>query len=85
MARKAQIEGYQTTSRWFRVIADRFDWMPKPTVMVSFKKGDIGYRPTACIEAGLAEGAIEVIEKPAGYHVDKNGDVLLDDAKVTIK
>lgn len=66
-------------SRWFRVIADRFDWMPKPTVMVSFKRGDIGYKPQACIDAGLASGAIELIAKPRGATVDKAGRVHLGD------
>jgi len=44
--------------------------------MVSFPHGTIGYRPHACIEAGLAAGVIEVIEKPVGYSVDKAGNVV---------
>lgn len=79
MARKAQIEEVPTGSRWFKVTGERFDWMPKPTVMISFRQGQIGYRPTACIEAGLAAGVIEVIAKPAGYSVDKAGNVVRDD------
>lgn len=45
------------------MIAERFDWSPKRGVMVSFKKGQVGYRPLKCIEAGLAIGAIELIEE----------------------
>lgn len=63
-------------SRWFRVIDERFDWVPKHGVMVSFPKGSIGYRPLDCIESGLAMGAIEVIDKPAGYSLDKAGNVV---------
>lgn len=79
MARKAQIDEVQPTSRWFRVTGERFDWIPKPMTMISFPKGAIGYRPLACIEAGKAAGVIEVIDKPAGYSVDKAGNVVRDD------
>jgi len=65
------------SSRWFRVTGERFDWMPKPNVMISFLHGSIGYRPQACIDAGLAAEVIEVIEKPKGYSVDKAGNVLV--------
>ena len=68
----------QPSSRWFRVTGDRFDWQPKTNVMISFPKGSIGYRPQACIDAGLAAGVIEVIEKPEGYSVDKAGQVVKD-------
>lgn len=64
------------SSRWFRVTGDRFDWMPTPRTMISFPHGSIGYRPQACIDAGLATGVIEVIDKPAGYAVDKAGNVI---------
>ena len=63
-------------SRWFRVIAENWDWMPSRNVMVSFKRGVVDFRPLACIEAGLAASAIEVIEKPVGYSVDKAGNVV---------
>lgn len=78
MARKAKTND-QPTSRWFRVTGPRFDWMPKANVMISFPHGSIGYRPQACIDVGLAAGMIEVIEKPAGATVDKEGNVSLGD------
>lgn len=53
----------------------RFDWFPKRNVMISFPCGSIGYRPQTCIDAGIAAGVIEVIEKPSGYSVDKAGNV----------
>lgn len=62
-------------AKWFRVTGDRFDWMPTPRTMISFPHGYVGYRPQACIDAGLAAGVIEVIKKPAGYSVDKAGRV----------
>lgn len=65
-----------STSRWFRVIGERFDWIVKPGTMISFQKGAIGCRPKACIEAGLAGGVIEVISKPKGYSLDKSGNVV---------
>lgn len=74
MARKSST----TESRWFRVIGARFDWMPKPGTMISYTRGDIGYRPSTCIEAGLASNVIEVIEKPKGFSVDKAGNVVKD-------
>lgn len=63
-------------SRWFKVTGERFDWMPRPGLMISFPKGAIGYRPKACIEHGLAMGVIEVIRRPAGYSVNKAGEVV---------
>lgn len=78
MARKTKTDPAATGSRWFRVTGSRFDWMPKPNVMVSFPNGSIGYRPQECINAGLAGGVIEVIEKPHGYTVDKAGNVVRD-------
>lgn len=78
MARKPKTDSPAPSSRWFRVTGHRFDWLPKPNVMISFPHGAIGYRPQACIEAGLAAGVIEVIERPAGYSVDKAGNVVRD-------
>lgn len=74
MAKKAE----QPTSRWFRVTGPVFDWMPKRNVMISFPHGAIGFRPQGCIEAGLAAGVIEVIDRPEGYSVDKAGNVVRD-------
>lgn len=76
MARKTKKAIALPSSRWFRVTGQRFDWMPKPRTMVSFPHGTIGYRPQACIEAGLAAGVIEVIDQPEGYSVDKAGNVI---------
>lgn len=75
MARKPKSEN-APSSRWFRVIGPRFDWIVKPNVMISFPGGSIGFRPQACIDAGIAAGVIEVIEKPEGYSVDKAGNVV---------
>lgn len=76
MARKAKTVSVPSSSRWFRVTGPKFDWMPTPRSMVSFPHGTIGYRPRACIDAGLAAGVIIVIEKPEGYSVDKAGNVV---------
>lgn len=75
MAKKAKTT--VASSRWFRVTGERFDWFPRRNVIVAFKRGDIGYRPMACIEAGLAQGVIELIGKPAGATVAKDGTVRL--------
>lgn len=74
MARK--VSTTEQDNRWFRVTADRFDWVVRPNMIVSFTKGAIDFRPKACIEAGLSLNAIEVISKPAGYRVDKSGKVV---------
>lgn len=66
-----------SASRWFRVTGERFDWMPRPGLMVSFRRGEIAYKPEACINTGLAAGLIEVIPRPRGAHVDKAGRVHL--------
>jgi hypothetical protein len=66
------------TSRWFRVTADRFDWLFAPNKMKAFRRGQIAYEPMACVQAGLAAGAIEVIEKPANARVGKDGRVVFD-------
>lgn len=79
MARKPKSAPAATGSRWFRVTGERFDWMPKPNVMISFPHGSIGHRPQDCIDAGLAAGVIEIIEKPEGYSVDKAGNVVRDE------
>lgn len=78
MARKAKAASVPPSSRWFRVTGERFDWFVKRNVMISFPRGSIGYRPLACIEAGLAAGVIEVIDQPEGYSVDKAGNVVRD-------
>lgn len=74
MAKKQQET--KNESRWFKVTGEHFDWVPKFGTMISFPKGSIGFRPRACIDAGLAQGVIEVIEKPNGYTVDKAGNVV---------
>lgn len=79
MARKAKMASVPPTSRWFRVTADRFDWLFAPNKMKAFRKGQIAYEPLACVEAGLAAGAIELIEKPDGARVGKDGKVILAD------
>lgn len=79
MARKTKIETVPASSRWFRVTGPKFDWMPTPRTMISFPHGAIGYRPRACLEAGLTAGVIEVIEKPEGARVGKDGNVILGD------
>ena len=63
------------SSRWFKVTADRFDWVVRPTMMRSWKKGEIGYAPQKAIDIGLASGLIEVIKKPRNAHVGKDGQV----------
>lgn len=75
----AEFDKQQPKSRWFRVIADRFDWRPKRTVMISWKKGDIDFRPMDCIQKGMREGAIELIGKPAHLKTNKAGKVVLND------
>lgn len=65
-------------SRWFRVTAERFDWMPKSNVMLSTPKDAIGYGTRACIEYGLSIGAIEQIAKPKNAKVGKDGKVIFD-------
>lgn len=67
-----------SNSRWFRVIADRFDWMPKSNFMLSTPRGAIGYGTRACIEYGLSIGAIEQIAKPKNARVGKDGRVVFD-------
>lgn len=61
--------------RWFRVIAPRFDWVIRPTLMRSWKKGDIGFAPQKCIDIGVQQEAIEVIRKPQNASVGKDGQV----------
>ncbi|GEM_PF-2559798 len=78
MAKKIKEVVTQPSSRWFQVTGERFDWKPKPNVLITFPHGSIGYRPLACIEAGLSLGLIKVIEKPDGYSVDKAGNVVRD-------
>lgn len=63
-------------SRWAIVIADRFDWMPDPSTMVSGDRGRILFLPEAGVAHGVAIGALERIEKPQGYSVDKSGRVV---------
>ncbi len=52
---------------WFRVIAERFDWMPRRGVMISYPAGYVGYGTRACVARGVEIGAVEKIRKPAGY------------------
>lgn len=68
----------QPKNRWFRVTAERFDWMPRKGLMISWKRGDIGYRPMACIEYGLSIDAIETIARPKNATVGKDGQVVFD-------
>ena len=63
------------TSRWFKVVSDRFDWMPKPGIMRVWHRDEIGYAPLACVQMGVRCGLIEMIERPEGYKVDKRGMV----------
>ncbi len=79
MARKPKAAPAPHKARWFRVTGPRFDWRPTPRTMISFPHGTIGYRPQACIDAGLAAGVIEVIEKPEGARVGKDGQVNFGD------
>jgi hypothetical protein len=65
-------------SRWFRVTAERFDWIIRPGLMKSWKKGAIGYEPQACIDYGIGIGAVEAIAKPKNAKVGKDGRVVLD-------
>lgn len=76
MARAKKTVEATAPSRWFRVTGERFDWSPKPNVMITFPHGSIGYRPMACINVGVSTGVIEVIEHPKGYSVDKSGNVV---------
>jgi len=63
-------------SRWFRVTAERFDWIVRPGLMKSFKHGQIAYEPMACVEYGLSIGAIETIAKPKNAKVGKDGKII---------
>lgn len=77
MAKAKQSAPSQPSSRWFRVIGARFDWIIRPGLMKSFQHGQIAYEPQACIDIGLASGLIEVIERPEGAKVGKDGSVIL--------
>lgn len=77
MAKAKQSAPAQPSSRWFRVIGERFDWIIKPGLMKSFQRGQIAYEPQACIDAGLSGGLIEVIDRPEGAKVGKDGSVIL--------
>lgn len=63
-------------SRWFRVTGERFDWIFSKSKMKSFKHGQIAYEPRACVDAGVAAGLVERIERPANARVDKSGRVV---------
>lgn len=76
---KKPVEKDLSESRYFRVIADRFDWNVKPRVTICYLKDTIMYGTRDCIAAGLAIGAIELIEKPEGSRVGERGVVHLVD------
>lgn len=61
--------------RWFRVTGERFDWIIKPGLMRTFRKGEIYYGTRACLTIGLQQKAIEVITRPQGAFVGKDGQV----------
>lgn len=59
------------------MVSDHFDWRPTRGFMKAYRRGQIGFGTRACIEAGLASGAIELIERPEGAKVGKDGRVIL--------
>ena len=63
---------------WFRVTAERFDWMPRRGVMICYPQGYVGFGTRACVACGIKLGVIERIRKPAGYAVGKDGKVTRD-------
>ncbi|MFC6487364.1 hypothetical protein [Nitratireductor sp. GCM10026969] len=65
-------------SRWFRVTAERFDWIPRKGLMKSFKRGQVGYEPMGCVTYGLSIGAIETIAKPKNAKIGKDGKIEWD-------
>lgn len=63
---------------WFKVKAERFDWIPQKGTMICYKRGTIGYQTRDCVNYGVGINAIEEIEKPKGVKVDKSGKVTLN-------
>lgn len=53
--------------KFFRVTGPRFDWQPRPRVMVAYKHGYEGPGTRACIKRGLELGIIVVIPRPEEY------------------
>ncbi|MBV2144242.1 hypothetical protein KUG47_12130 [Falsochrobactrum sp. TDYN1] len=79
MARAKKTVEASTSSRWFRVSGDKFDWSPRRGYTVAYKYGHIGFGTRACIARGLELGVIELIEPPEGAKVGKDGRVTLGD------
>lgn len=63
-------------SRWCKVVGDRFDWFPRPLVMVSRPKGAILFLTREAYDYGVSTGLLEPISRPAGMKVNKKGEVV---------
>lgn len=63
-------------SRWVRVLRN-WDYRPTRRVTLAFRAATIEHRPESIVAAGVAAGAFERIAKPAGYTVDKAGNVVV--------
>lgn len=79
MARAKKTVEVPTSSRWFRVTGERFDWSPRRGYVKAYKHGDIGFDTRDCIAKGIELGVIEQIEQPEGAKVGKDGRVILGD------
>lgn len=60
---------------WFRVVADRFDWVKRRGRVVCHVPGVPYFGTTRCLEDGIAQGVVEEIDRPAGLRVGKDGKV----------
>lgn len=63
-------------TRWARVVADRFDWFPRPGSMRTHARGEIVFLPSRALSIGVASGALVRIERPKGARINKAGVVL---------
>ncbi|WP_266030420.1 hypothetical protein [Brucella intermedia] len=79
MVRTKKTVEAQASSRWFRVTGELFDWSPRHGYVMAYKHGDIGFGTRDCITKGRALGVIELIEKPEGAKVGKDGRVIFGD------
>ncbi len=58
-------------SRWFECVVDRFDFIPRPGVMILFRRGMIGYGNAELFRQ--AGSRVKRIKRPDGYMVGKDG------------
>lgn len=51
-------------SRWFYVVAERFDWVIRPGLMRSFEHGRVYCAPMECARLGRDQGLVVMIRPP---------------------